>query len=55
MKTMSEERIQRYQRLSTIRINNAVDKYYDEYDAGHRLAVRLLGACARLYGHSAGC
>ena len=53
-KTMSEERIQRYQRLSTIRINTAVEKYYDEYDAGHRSAMRLLAACARVYGHSVG-
>jgi len=35
--------------LSTVRINNAVEKYYDEFDAWQRSDMRLLGACTRVY------
>jgi len=46
MKCMSERAVVRYQKASTVRVNAAVDKYYAEYDAGTRSAVKLLSACA---------
>ena len=51
VKVMSERRVARYQRASTLRINAALENY-GEYDAGSRTAMQLLRCCARVYAHS---
>jgi len=52
MKLMSERRVARYQRASTVRINAALEKHYSEYEAGTRSAMQLLRCCARVYAYS---
>jgi len=52
MTCMSDRAVVRYQRASTLRVNAALDKLYDEYDAGTRSARKLLRACAHVYSRS---
>lgn len=52
VRLLSEGTTTRLQRSSYTKLHTRLNKYWDEYDDGHRTANRLLSACARVIKHT---
>jgi len=48
-KLLSDKKVRRCQRKSTVVMQTKLNSYWEEYQAGTRSVNRLLNACARLY------
>ena len=49
VKLLSDKKVRKRQRKSTVRVQAKLNKYWMEYQTGTRSINRLLNACARLY------